>query len=74
MENNLGPSGVLLSFASVLYPEYHLGQSVSVAWELKYTLQNLHRDVVGARGGCERNFIHSLQVPVAHNFRMATCG
>ena len=58
MESNLGPSGGLFSFASVLSPEYHLGQAVSIAWGLKYTLQNLHREVVGAPSGRERNFIH----------------
>lgn len=58
MESNPGPSGGLFSFAFVLSPEYHLSQSMSVAWGLKYTLQNLHREADGALNGCERNFIH----------------
>ena len=47
MESNPGPSGGLFSFAFVLSPEYHLSQSMSVAWGLKYTLQNLHREADG---------------------------
>lgn len=58
MESNLGSSGGLFSSAFVLNTEYHLSQSVSIAWGLKYTLQNLLREADGALNGRERNFIH----------------
>lgn len=57
-ESNPGLIGGLISLTAVLSPEYHLGESVSIAWGLKYTLQDLHREVVGPPNGHERNFIH----------------